>query len=121
MASTRNRNTPGNYAAETSMYQNRYNFFNYNESSFYGQPQTTHFAGNGLIGMKAPHRNLSDNYCDVESFLFGIGSTNLANPQTPITPSIKQYQSLDICERLPFILPEDFVPLTGQRPESNCK
>lgn len=121
MASTRNKNTSGNYAAEQAMYLNRYNFFDYNESNFYGVPQTTHFAGNGLIGMKAPHRNLSDNYCDVESFLFGIGSTNLANPQAPIVPSIKQMQSLDICDRVPFILPEDFVHLTNQRPEPNAK
>lgn len=119
MASTRNRNTPGNYAAEQRMYQGISNYRDYNESNYYGVAQNTYFAGNGLVGMKAAHRNLSDNYCDIETFLFGIGSTNLANPQAPITPSIKQLPSLNICDRLPFILPEDFVPLTGQRPEAN--
>jgi hypothetical protein len=121
MASTRNRNTPGNYANEQTMYRNRYNFLDYNESSFYGVQENTCFAGNGLVGMKTANRNLSNNYCDIESFLFGIGSTNLANPQEQILPSIKQLPSLDICERIPFILPQDFVPLTNQRPETNYK
>lgn len=121
MASTRNRNTTGNYAAEQAINRNIYSYSDYNESSYYGVAENTYFAGNGLIGMKTAHSNLSNNYCDIESFLFGIGSTNLANPQEPITPSIKQMPSLNICDRIPFILPQDFVPLGNQRPEANCR
>ena len=116
MASTRNKNTPGDYASEQMALFNKYSYHAYEHSHFYGVPSQTHFAGNGLIGMKTPHRNLSQNYCDVESQLFGIGSTNLVTPLPPVTPQINQTQSLNIADRTQLIMPNAFQHEAYHRP-----
>jgi hypothetical protein len=115
MASTRNRNTPGNYAAEQSSIQTAHNYHSYETSPHYAIPVETHFPGNGLIGMKTAHRNLSANYSDVESFLFGIGSTNLVSPKPDPTPDIQQYKSLNIIDKTPLIMPEQLTVQPNQR------
>ena len=115
MASTRNRNTPGNYTAEQSINQFQRDYFSYDTASHYAVPTQTHFPGNGLIGMKTAHRNLSSNYSDVESFLFGIGSTNLVSPTSEPTPEIIQTQSLNIMNKTPLIMPESLSVQENQR------
>ena len=115
MASTRNRNTPGNYAAEQSANLTNRNYSSYESSAYYAVPEQTYFPGNGLVGMKAAHRNLSQNYSDVESFLFGIGSTNLVSPQSTPTPEINQIQSLNVADKIKLIMPETFSVRPNQR------
>jgi hypothetical protein len=66
--------------------------------------------------MKTAHRNLSQNYSDVESFLFGIGSTNLVSPQSEPTPEINQIKSLNVADRLPMIMPGTLHVQPNQRP-----
>lgn len=109
MASTRNKNTTGDYNTEQRELFNAYTYTAYEHSRHYGVPAQTHFQGNGLVGMKAAHRNLSANYCEVESQLFGIGSTNLVSPLAPVEPQIHQLQSLNIADRLPLQMPAPFV------------
>jgi hypothetical protein len=116
MASTRNRNTPGNYAAEQAANRINHHYSSYESSSYYAVPEQTYFPGNGLVGMKTAHRNLSQNYSDVESFLFGIGSTNLVSPQSTPTPEINQMKSLNVADRLPMIMPGTLNVQPGQRP-----
>jgi hypothetical protein len=115
MASTRNRNTPGNFQAEQHSNQTFREYRSYETSSHYAIPTETYFPGNGLIGMKTAHRNLSENYCDVESFLFGIGSTNLVSPKEDPTPNILPKKSLNIAGRTELILPAPLTTLNGQR------
>jgi hypothetical protein len=115
MASTRNRNTPGNYTAEQQINHISHNYYSYESAPHYGVASETHFAGNGLVGMKTAHRNLSNNYCDVESFLFGIGSTNLVSPQPEPVPEIHVKKSLNIIDRIPIILPDTHNVPTNQR------
>jgi hypothetical protein len=115
MASTRNKNTQGDYALEQTALFNKYAYHAYEHSHHYGVPIATHFAGNGLVGMKTPHRNLSSNYCDVESQLFGIGSTNLVTPLPTVQPQINQYQSLNVADRTPLIIPAAFQNETYHR------
>ena len=115
MASTRSKNTPGDYALEQLANARQGSFSDYAASSYYGVPAQSYFAGNGLVGMKAANRNLSENACDIESFLRGIGSTNLVAPQSEPVPEIKQMQSLNIADRLPLIMPAPFVFESGQR------
>jgi hypothetical protein len=115
MASTRNRNTAGNYAAEQSGIQTAHNYYSYETSPHYAVPAETYFPGNGLVGMKSAHRNLSDNYSDVESFLFGIGSTNLVSPKSDPTPEIRQHKSLNIIDKTPLIIPDQLVVQPNQR------
>jgi hypothetical protein len=115
MASTRTRNTPGDYASEQRINNHHNDYMSFEKSSFYGTVPQACFPGNGLIGMKTPGLNLSANSCDIESQLFGIGSTNLVSPQIPIAPDLYALKSLNVAYKAPVILPETFVPTENQR------
>lgn len=116
MASTRSRNTPGDYESEHRAYTQNLAYMSYENSKYYGVAATTHLPGDGLIGMRAAHRVLSNNYCDIESQLFGIGSTNLVSAQAPTQPEIHNLKSLDIFEKQGLIMPSPFLPQANQRP-----
>ena len=115
MASTRNRNTRGDYLQEQTAYANQFHYTSYDHSPFFGVAQTTQFAGNGLVGMKSAHRVLSQNYCDIETQLFGIGSTNLVNPKDPITPEIYSLPTWDLSHRIPLFVPAEEPEQPPQR------
>ena len=116
MASTRSRNTTGDYESEQRAYTQNLAYMSYENSTYYGVATTTHLPGDGLIGMRAAHRVLSNNYCDIESQLFGIGSTNLVSSQVPAKPDIHQLKSLDIFDKGALIMPSPFLPQANQRP-----
>ena len=113
MASTRNKNTPGDYKLETL--QNS-NMIDYHTNQSYGIPQNTYFSGDGLLHGRVASENLSSNSCDIESMLRGIGSTNLETPLPIIQPDITNMKSLSIIDRIPVYLPRDLVVDTNQRP-----
>lgn len=113
MAATRNKNTPGNYKLEL---ESKISNASYQTYEPYVVPNQTNFAGNGLIMGRIGASKLSENSCDIESQLRGIGSTNLVNPQTEITPEINQLKSLNLITGIPLILPEPFVHDSQQRP-----
>lgn len=114
MASTRNKNTPGDYASEKRSLQQHANYSTYEP---YGAPATTLFSGDGLLmGRIAPQGKLAGNACDIESSLFGIGSTNLEHFQTPVVPELYPLQSLSIIDRLPVLVPKPLEVQGGQRP-----
>lgn len=105
MSSTTNKNTPGNYKLEqktNNQITDRMLYINGATSEAY----TNHFAGNGLLGGSNARSHLSNNYCDIESQLRGIGTSNLVNPKSDIQPELKYMQSLSISDRLPTIVPE---------------
>jgi hypothetical protein len=113
MASTRDRNTPGNYELEQSQFSRNINYNTYNS---YGVPTITCFPGDGLLSGRVNSAQLSNNFCDIESDLFGIGSTNLVNPKMVVEPDIKKLSSLNMIERIPVILPANLVIDANQRP-----
>jgi hypothetical protein len=115
MASTRNKNTRGNYCLDQrqntgseawQLYHNGANGYAYN----------TRLAGNGLNPGQLPWYTLSHNPADIESFLFGINSTNLVNPAAPLTPELKYLQSANIFEKPDIIMPVPLVVPKNQRP-----
>jgi hypothetical protein len=113
MASTRNRNSQGDYRLE----MNAYDKFCMNKTDeAFATPQETMFSGNGLLPGNVNGSKLSRNYCDIESQLFGIGATNLVEPLPEFTPEINQLRSLNVAERIPTIVPEPFTHDTRQRP-----
>lgn len=116
MSSTRNRNTQGDFKLEQKSYLDRFTYYDYAQSSHFALPGASYLPGNGLIGMKAAGSVLSNNACDIESQLFGIGSTNLVNPLPVVSPDIKYMQSINICDRLEQISVADFKPEPNQRP-----
>jgi len=116
MASTRNRNTAGDFRQEQMAKEKFSNYYSYEKSNFYGVPETSYFAGNGLGCAKVAHRNLSSNYCDIETQLFGIGSTNLVNPMPEVKPDIYQLKTAHIADKLPVVAVSKFTPDANQRP-----
>jgi len=115
MASTRNKNTPGNYQLEQwSLEQSRtHQAYTYQPN---GQAITTHFAGDGLLPSRLPPTLLSDNSVDVESFLRGVGTTNLVSPKQYTQPQIKSITQLAIFDKTPLVLPKPLYVEPEQRP-----
>ena len=115
MASTRSRNTPGNYVLEQQINMQQNDYMSFEKSSFYGTVPATYFPGQGLVGMKTSGLNLASNSADIESQLFGIGSTNLVEPRAPVAPDVYQLNSLNVAYKAPVIVPEQFIPTPNQR------
>ena len=112
MASTRNRNTAGNYKLEQNINTGQLQYFEYVNSTV---PLQTLYPGNGLLMGQIGHSGLSYNGADIESYLRGIGSTNLVEPQTDPVPQYKSLKSLNIINRIPMIIPEPLVVKSGER------
>ena len=112
MASTRNKNTPGNYNLEDKAYIDRYSMI---MDMSKRTPNQKTLAGNGLLHGKVASRDLATNYTDIESTLFGIGSTNLVKPLPQVIPEIHSYPSLNIIQKIPMIIPSPVYIDTKQR------
>ena len=116
MASTRNRNTPGNYAVEQQEYE-RFRTYSLYPQSQYGAACTTQWPGQGLLPGQIPGNQLSHNTADIESFLFGINATNLVIPAVPVTPHLATLTSANVFLAPHTVdMPDPLVQLRGQRP-----
>lgn len=115
MSSTRNKNSPGNYESEQFSINKQSEYLTYINSSS-GKPQQTQFPGNGLLHGRVAPTELSLNSCDIESFLYGIGTTNLVKHKTAPVAEIRELQSLNVMSRLPVMLPKPLVIEGNQRP-----
>jgi hypothetical protein len=115
MASTRNHNTPGNYCLQQRSYTESRNYL-INKDSPHAAAYDTRLPGNGLLPGQVPWTQLSYNAADIESFLYGIGSTNLVDPKPCFTPELKRLQSANIFEKGPTYMPEPLAVSKTQRP-----
>jgi len=115
MASTRNKNTPSDYCLQQQTYTQARQHTIYKHSA-YGEAYDTKWAGNGLNPGQLPWNTMSNNAPDIESFLFGINSTNLVNPQPCLTPELKQLPTANVFEREPTYIPQPLVIEKKQRP-----
>jgi hypothetical protein len=115
MSSTRNKNTPGNYAMEKWAYTKKHEELMFIHAS-QGQAITTQLPGNGLLSGRIAGRDLASNSCDIESALFGIGSTNLENPLPHVTPQINYLRSLNVMNKIPMVIPVRYENEPNQRP-----
>jgi hypothetical protein len=113
MASTRNKNTLGNYNLEQRDYQMsaRRNMVPTK------QHEDTRFAGNGLNPGQVPANKLSTNAPDVESYLFGIGSTNLTGSPFIATPELNLLSSAHLFEKTVVYMPRPLIVDEKQRPQ----
>jgi hypothetical protein len=114
MASSQNLNTPGNYKLEQWTFQRNLDMATYVHSA-YGRPYTSMHAGRGLVGGKIADTELSHNPKDIESDLFGIGSTNLVAAKAPVDPQLKTLPTLSIHDPVPMFMPRPLVVARGQR------
>lgn len=119
MASTRNKNTPGNYCLDQRQNVGIEDWQLYAHGAN-GKAFDTKLAGNGLIQGQMPANQLSHNAPDIESFLFGINSTNLVSPASScFTPQLTNHDSANLVMKKPTLMP---IPLTvpkNQRPFSH--
>ena len=117
MASTREINTPADYCLQQRGINQQYSHASYKygwipeRSAFpclgINMPMMTNGYNNGV---------LSGNPCAIESALFGIGSTNLANPKAAVTPQLHQMPQVKFFNTLKAYLPEPLVIEKSQRP-----
>jgi hypothetical protein len=115
MASTRNKNTSGNYSLEQKQFNQSQTYTLYPNSQ-YGAAYNTRLPGNGLLPAQIPWNKLSHNPADTESFLFGINSTNLVNPAPCFVPEIAKLNSTNIFDKSSILMPEPLVMEKNQRP-----
>ena len=116
MSSTRTKNTPGNYDLEQWSYGRNVNWCT---AEYRGPPPQTNLPGNGLLAGNVSRTQLSVNSCDIESMLRGIGSTNLVSPQHQLQAQIKELPSLNICTKIPLLIPANLNVQQYQRPLFN--
>lgn len=115
MASTRSKNNDGDYTLEQLSNTNMCDYLT-SQKNNYGNPINTYFAGDGLLQGRIAPRNLSGNPCDIESQLFGIGTSNMVKPKAPVNPNIHNVKSLNVIDKLPVMVPEPLIVEKGQRP-----
>jgi len=113
MTSTRNKNTPGNYYLHERDLALARNYEVYEPAVV---PERPAFPALGYRPTHMSRDTLSNNSVDIESFLYGINSTNLVNPQPPVKPQLKTVPTIDFFERLPIIMPLPLVVEKNQRP-----
>ena len=102
MASTRLRNSTYTYKREQQTYEKRFNNVSYVGQSLH---KNNYLPG---LGINAPrmtngviHNILSNNGADVESSLFGIGSTNLVNPKKETCADINNLKDIQFFQAKP--------------------
>ena len=115
MASTRNKNTRGNYCLDQKQNTNSEAWQLYTNGAN-GYAYDTRLPGNGLNPGQFPWSKLSHNPADIESFLFGINSTNLVNPAPCFHPELKKIESVNIFKKDVTFIPEPLIMDKNQRP-----
>lgn len=115
MASTRNKNTPGNYCMEMKQYENskEWNLYKY---SSHGYAYNSKLPGNGFGNIRLPYDVMSHNAIETESFLYGIGLTNLVNPINEFTPEPKCLETINLVKKRDIIMPIPHAVSKSQRP-----
>jgi hypothetical protein len=116
MASTRNINTKANYRQEQDQYKFSQIYTLYHNSQ-YGYAYDTKYAGNGLNPGAIRNDKLSKNAVDIESFLYGINTTDLTK-ETPdiLYPQLNCLESQNIFDKSPIYMPQPLVVEKNQRP-----
>ncbi len=112
MASTRNNNMPGDYKFEqrTNIMINNHNVNKYGKS--YHDARPTQNVNYG----KMSRDTLSNNAVDIETGLFGIGSSKLVEPQPVVTPSLNSIPYTDFTDLKLFVPAPELIVMNNQRP-----
>jgi len=115
MASTSSKNNEGNYLLEQTGNSSFCDYLTSYKNNF-GNPNITHFAGDGILHGRVASKNLSSNACDIESQLFGIGTSNMVKTKNTVIPMIHNTKTLNMIDRLPIMIPQPLVIEKAQRP-----
>ena len=116
MASTRMKNAPNTYKREMSSYNKYYESNTYVGKILHNQNYTPGLGMNYPTIPNGINTNvLSTNGADIESSLFGIGSTNLVQPKPKVNPSINKRKYCKWFSRNNVFLPAPLVIEKSQR------
>jgi hypothetical protein len=115
MASTRNNNTPGDYCQQQLAYRQTLDYELY-KNGYQGRAYSNAIPCLGITPSHMPNTAFSKNAVEIESALFGINSTNLVNPQKPITPELIRLPEISFFQTTPTIMPEPLIIQSKQRP-----
>lgn len=86
MTSTRNKNMPNEYKIEHNLNKRIMNENLYINSQ-HGRPLVEHIPLLGYMPSHMSRETFSNNAIDIESSLYGIGSSNLVNPKARVVPN----------------------------------
>tara|TARA_Y100000768_G_C23651604_1_gene528853 strand:+ start:59 stop:427 length:369 start_codon:yes stop_codon:yes gene_type:complete len=119
MASTRNKNTKGDYLQEQE--SNRQNFlYRTYEHSQYGKPcnflDVYKLPNNTSSTRAIAQESLSYNPIEIESYLKGISATNLEISQSKLNPRLKEFSSIKMHDNVSLLLPNQIKTDQKQRP-----
>ena len=112
MASTRNRNTQSDYHLEQQNKNHYKSMLIHEHTRPVAEANPTHMMNYGSMSRDT----LSSNAVDIESDMFGIGSTNLVDGYMAPTPQLKNVGSVDFSERIGVVLERTPDYLKDQRP-----
>jgi hypothetical protein len=115
MASTRNKNMPGDYKLEQCQNTLANNYELYPNSQF-GKAYKDALPCLGFNPSYMPLQTFAYNAIEIESALFGINATNLVNPQAPVKPEIRPLPTIKYFDTLPLFMPAPLVIESKQRP-----
>lgn len=114
MTSTRNKNTKSDYKLYCDTNINIQDKLIFKP---YSRPYNESLPELGYRPSYLSRDTLSNNPIDIESSLFGIGSTNLVSPQQPIYPSLRTLETIKFFENSNnVILPQPLILNNNQRP-----
>jgi hypothetical protein len=111
MASTRNKNTAGNYGLRQRDHQLSRDHIMYKHGAG-GYAVDPKLPGIGFGPAKIPRDVLSYNAVDIESFLFGTNSTNLVKPQAPLNATLKSLETANVF-KYPTVYTSIPIPYKG--------
>jgi hypothetical protein len=117
MASTSLKNLPGLYCRETSANRLNSDYLVFKNKKI---PKTSAMPDLGInVGNMAggyTHNILSNNTADLESYLFGIGTSNLVKTFNKPNPKLNQLDNLKFFEKPGYNMPNPLVVENRQRP-----
>lgn len=114
MASGRDKNSPEYFKKEQHEIQKAQKYQLY-ENAPNASAHRTLLCGNGLGLARIAATELSTNAVDIETRLFGIGSSSVIPRNIP-TPELRPIPSLDIYDKPKPIVPKWGPPIQNQRP-----
>ena len=115
MASTSNKNTPSDYCLQQRAFElnEQYNTYINSQVGMAYKPGLP--CGGSAPASHMSREQLSYNPVEIESALFGIGSTDLVKPQQPVCAKLKTLPATSFFPRERVVLPEPLVIEKNQR------
>ena len=117
MSSTNLKNACGMYKLEQSINNNIENQKLYKGQSVPRYPKFANLGINSRTGIGGYYNNvLSNNTTDIESSLYGIGSSNLVEKKDPVIPQLNKLEAAVFFDpKIPLHVPNPLVVRKNQR------